>query len=239
VQDEYGRRYAELYRNHWWWRARERIVVRALDRLPLPPDSRILDVGCGDGVLFPELKRRGQVWGVESDARLVREDNPDRARIRTEPLGSQIYAGLQFELITALDVLEHIEDDYGALRALFDLLVPGGHLLVTVPASMALWDQHDVANQHFRRYSDRTLRALLESRLQLLELRYMFHATFVPKYLVARLNRHRSQHVDQTALPASALNKLLTLAFDAEERVLRRARLPFGTSLLAVARRAP
>jgi 2-polyprenyl-3-methyl-5-hydroxy-6-metoxy-1,4-benzoquinol methylase len=233
MQDEYGEQYTNLYQQHWWWRARERILTRVLEGLALPAHARVLDMGCGNGLFFPVLKRFGEVSGIETDAALISADNPDRARIRSQPLGAA-YAGEKFDLITALDVLEHIEDDRSAFAQLLGMLKPSGYFVITVPALMSLWDHHDERNQHFRRYTRAELRALVGDSARVLELRYLFQATFFPKYAVARMNRFMPRGVEQTALPPAPLNRALTSIFDWEERVLRRMDPPFGTSLLAV-----
>lgn len=193
----------------------------------------MLDVGCGNGLFFPVLRRIGEVTGIETDASLLDPAGAERAHIRTEPLGPA-YDGLQFDLITALDVLEHIADDRAAFARLVSLLAPGGYLLLTVPAHMSLWDHHDELNHHYRRYSKRSLQTLIGGALETRELRYLFHATFPPKYLLARLNHWRSHKLEQASIPPRWLNTALTHAFDLEERWLRPARLAFGTSLLAI-----
>lgn len=176
--------------------------------LPEPARCRILDVGCGDGLFFPKLRAFGSVDGIEVDQSLLSPDNPDRPRIRTALLGSSEYAdwaapGGTFDLITALDVIEHIEDDRHAVRCMLDMLRPGGALLLTVPALMCLWDRHDEINHHFRRYTRASLGALIESavgadgsgagttarRAVVLDLRYFFHALVLPKYVVRVINR--------------------------------------------------
>lgn len=190
-------------------------------------------MGCGNGLFFPVLRRFGSVTGIETNAALISPDNPYRAHIRHDPPGPS-YAGQQFDLITALDVLEHIADDRQAFGALLSLLRPSGYFVITVPALMSLWDQHDQRNEHFRRYSRSQLRALIGESARVLELRYLFQATFFPKYLVARLNRFVPQTVEQTALPPARINRALANVFDWEERLMRPVNPPFGTSLLAV-----
>jgi SAM-dependent methyltransferase len=214
--------------------------MRTLARLPLTAAggrARVLDVGCGNGLFFPVLEQIGDVTGIETDLALLDADAPERARIRSEPLGPA-YAGLQFELITALDVLEHMRDDRAAFAHMVELLAPGGYLVLTVPAHMSLWDRHDELNHHYRRYSRASLQALIGDALETRELRYLFQATFAPKYLLARLNRRRARVIEQQTLPPRWLNRALTQAFDLEERLLRRVRPGFGTSLLAVLHKA-
>src|SRR5207245_11622782 len=117
VDLEYALQYRELYRRHWWWRARERLILDVLRRLRPPGGwSAILDVGCGDGLLFERLAQFGPVEGVESDASLVTPDGPYRDRIHVVPFDRNFRPGRRYGLILMLDVLEHLQEPAEALR---------------------------------------------------------------------------------------------------------------------------
>lgn len=240
MHSDYGALYARLYREHWWWRARESILLETIRGLRPRPGPAILDVGCGDAVSFPALAAFGDVRGIEVDEGLLDPDGPYRHRIATRPLGDPLYddPAWQFDLITALDVLEHIEDDRAAVAAMVHMLRPGGRLVITVPAFELLWDHHDVINQHYRRYTAARLRRALDGQgLELLQMRYLFRGLFFPKLLVRALNAARRRKVDQHTVPAAPLNAAMCRLCVLEDRLLRRLPLGFGTSLLAVARR--
>jgi len=237
MEQEYAAIYADLYRNHWWWRAREAILIDVFSQLNLPASCRILDVGCGDGLFFSALGRFGEVKGIETDESLISPDGRWRDCIFTKPLGDPIYDAMEFDLITALDVIEHIEDDRTAIARMVDLLAPAAKLVVTVPAFMALWDQHDEMNRHFRRYSRRTLQDALHGFGTIRECRYLFHSIFFPKLCVKFLNHFRSNKVPQHGIPAASLNLLSSKWCVLEHRWLRKVPVPFGTSVLAVLQR--
>ncbi|MGI8499262.1 MAG: class I SAM-dependent methyltransferase [Gemmatimonadaceae bacterium] len=234
MQREYGREYAELYAHHWWWRAREAILEREIAALELPQPCAILDVGCGDGVFFPILSRWGTVSGIEIDRDLVSDAVRDRHDVFHEPLGSPVYLGKRFDLITALDVIEHIEDDVGALRAITTMLAPTGYLVLTVPAFKSLWDEHDERNHHFRRYCLERVRELLAPYGRIVRLRYLFPSLFPPKFAVAALNRVWRTGVKQTSMPSPSLSSLLARWLRLEDRLASRLPIPFGTSVLAI-----
>ena len=94
---------------------------------PRRGDLDILDVGCGDGLFFPELERFGRVRGIEVDEGLLDPEGPFRGRIHTRPLGDPAYRGddWRFDLITALDVVEHIADDRAAVSEMSGCSAPG------------------------------------------------------------------------------------------------------------------
>jgi SAM-dependent methyltransferase len=242
LRDEYARSYADLYRRHWWWRAREEYLLEVLRRhLPRHGSSGILDVGCGAGLFFERLAEFGPVHGIETDAtmRTGRPDIDDRIHWGTfesfRPAGS-------FDAILMLDVLEHLTDPLTPLRLSLDLVEPRGVLVATVPAFPLLWTSHDVLNEHVRRYTRRTFRRLLERggwRADVLD--YFFHWTFPAKLMVRlaeALPGQRGRQPSPPRVPASRLNHVLYRLSRFEQVHLRRLRIPFGSSLLAVARPA-
>ena len=82
MQQPYAAEYNRLYHEHWWWRSREAILMDVLARFcPRRGDLEILDVGCGDGLFFPELERFGRVRGIEVDEGLLDPEGPYRERI--------------------------------------------------------------------------------------------------------------------------------------------------------------
>jgi SAM-dependent methyltransferase len=242
MDEAYRAEYEQLYRAHWWWRAREAILIGVLRRRQPRPGAAILDVGCGNALSFAALEEFGAVRGIEVDARLLDNSAPVRARISTEPLGSPVYDDprWRFDVITALDVLEHIDDDRGALASMAGMLNPDGLMLITVPAFELLWDRHDEINHHRRRYTASGLkRCLLGCGVELLELRYLFRGLFIPKLLVRLWNTGRSRKVAQHAIPAPWVNRALERICMLEESILGRVPVPLGTSILAVAQRRP
>jgi 2-polyprenyl-3-methyl-5-hydroxy-6-metoxy-1,4-benzoquinol methylase len=230
--------YEDLYRRHWWFQSRERILLDVIRSLELTSPSAILDIGCGNGLFFPRLQEFGDVRGIEIDESLIPADSPYRRQIFTQPLGAACYRDLRFDLITALDVVEHIEDERQALKAMWDLLRPGGRLVITVPALTRLWDYHDELNRHYRRYSATSLRNVLPGGLRILDLRYLYHALCLPKIVLKTLNLGLSRKRAQHGIPPAAIGWVLKTACVWEYRLLRWLRLPFGTSLLLVAEKA-
>jgi trans-aconitate methyltransferase len=237
MNEDYGAGYASLYARHWWWRSRESMVVDLIRRLDLPKPAVVMDVGCGDAVTFPALSQFGPVEGIEIDRSLVSSGNPHTERIHHEPLGHAVYSGRKFGLITALDVIEHIEDDAQAVADMVEMLLPGGVLVVTVPAFMSLWDSHDVINHHFRRYTAKQLRARLAPHGKVLRVGYLFHSLYFLKRAVKAINVFRPGAVTQHALPSGFVNRIMERFCLAEYGVCRRLSVPFGSSVVGVLQR--
>ncbi|MEE8248503.1 MAG: methyltransferase domain-containing protein, partial [Alphaproteobacteria bacterium] len=145
---------AEVEARHWWGVGRRRIVDHLIAALGLPADATILDAGCGTGGNLAMLARHGRVLAFELDPE-ARAIAAARSGLTIEPgqLPHALPAAAQrLDLVTLLDVLEHLDDDRAALQGLFERLAPGGRVVVTVPALPALWSRHDEAHHHRRRY---------------------------------------------------------------------------------------
>jgi SAM-dependent methyltransferase len=230
----------ELDEHHWWYRGRRMIVRSEVDRLKLPAGAYVLDAGCGSGRELQDLAAYGSVYGVELD--------PDAAayaaarglgEVRVGKVEELPWDAAMFDLITCLDVLEHLPEDHRALLELRRVSKPGGWLLATVPAYPALWSLHDRANHHFRRYSRPTLRQAVVGAGWELRRLTAFNTLLLPPAALVRLAQ-RGRHPDSDYSPELELvppwlNGLLERPLQAEAWWLSRGHgLPVGLSLLAV-----
>jgi len=241
VQTNYAAHYRDLWIRHWWWRARERYVLRWLDRTAPAAGGRVLNVGCGAGLLFPALARFGEVDGIEPDESIVPADSPHRSCIDHRPFDSDYATDRRYRLIVMLDVLEHIEDDVGALRRAREISEPGAVLFLTVPAMPALWSQHDEINRHYRRYARGALGdALRSAGWETMVLRYLFTWTVAPLLVrsvlyPARGSRGNGAPSYLPNVPPGVVNSSLLALSLVEQILLDRVPPPVGSSLLAVA----
>lgn len=227
---------------HWWFAARRRIIKRMLHRLDLPADARILEIGCGSGGNLAMLGELGELEAIELDdtARTVaRSRSTIAVRKGSLPDGMPDFTA-PFDLILMLDVLEHIEQDEPSLDRLIGLLNPGGQLMLTVPAFPFVWSAHDVLHHHFRRYRRGSLRRMLERAGFTVDYASYFNTFLFPLVAGVRLlGRLIGEGDPQAALnmPAAPINLALREIFAAEQWVMRALPLPFGVSLMVVARK--
>ncbi len=232
-------RMAELADVHWWYVARRRILAELIRREARPPaKARILEIGCGTGHNLGMLGEFGLVDGLEVDdeARGVAERRHGKA-ILSAPLPE--LTGVRrgtYDLIAALDVVEHVDDDAAALAAIAERLKPGGKLLMTVPAHQWMWSAHDTANHHKRRYSKKRLKALVEaSPLQLEKIGY-FNSLLFPLAVAARgAGKLTGKDDSDDKLPPKPVNALFERVFGLERYAVGRLPLPPGLSLFAIA----
>jgi SAM-dependent methyltransferase len=230
---------ARIDSRHWWFAARRRILAGLIERQVKPEaDARILEIGCGTGANLDLLMHYGTVEGIEPDPE-ARAFASARSGIPiaggTLPGSVEIEDG-RYDLIALFDVLEHIEDDRGALFELARKLAPGGKLLITVPAMPWLWSAHDVAHHHHRRYTAETLRgALAAAGLHARYLTY-FNTLLFPLIAAARgWGKLRGREGGDDAIPAAPVNRLLEQVFASERHVVPRLPFPFGVSIAVVA----
>lgn len=231
---------AETEAEHWWFKGRRDVLLAVLERLALPEQARVLEVGSGTGGNLALLEQFGHVSGLEMDEtarRLTDRKTGGRFDIRAGRCPDDVpFNGQQFDLICFFDCLEHIPDDVRSLTQMRKLLAPGGAMVVTVPAYQWLWSPHDVFLHHCRRYSRRALADCARAAGCKTQHVTYFNTLLFPLAVAARwadrlLRRERSTG---DAVPVPPVNALLYQAMHAESRWLTRHTLPFGVSLLAV-----
>ena len=250
-------RFVEIEEIHFWFAARRRVVRRLLAQLTagLAPGFRVLDVGCGIGGLQEAMREacpQGRVFGFDRYLEgLVFAHGQTGSRLFQADITRPPF-GRGFEVACMFDVLEHLPDDRLVLEKLFGLLAPGGRLFLTVPASPALWSYFDVEVLHYRRYTLEDLREKLQAAGFEVEyltpyMTWLFPLIYLKRRvsaLVEKLRPGRPRPMRQVvamgdfAYPNPFVNQVGKLLLAPEPGLLaRRTRLPFGTSLLTVARR--
>ncbi len=237
-----------LIRQHPWWQARCRLVLALLRRLGVRPPAQVLDAGCGWGVTLEALEGRGyRVMGADISRRaLERLDRPGRMLVEADLTRPPPPQSDRFDAVLALDVIEHVDDDRGAVAHLASLARPGGVVVVSVPALPEMYTEFDAIQGHRRRYMPETLRAAFDGSGLELEQVFWWGRWLVP---LLRRQRHRTlagagesaAHAYQKylRLPPWPAPLVFRLAFAMEQDRALACSLETGTSLYAVARRPP
>jgi len=232
-----------LEETHWWFLARKEIVLKLIQKFqPGKKEAsplHLLDIGCGTGGMLAGLQSLGTVWGIDSNKKAV-----DYASSKV-PQATVIHGSVpqdmpqqQFDIITLLDVLEHIEDDTATLQRLKQALKPGGIAVITIPAYQFLWTSHDDMNEHKRRYTSGELQEKIEkSGLTIKKISYYNTFLFLPiaaiKIFQRLFSREVKSHFRDTP-PPSYLNMPLRIIFSLEKHLLSFLNFPFGVSIIAV-----
>jgi SAM-dependent methyltransferase len=231
--------------DHFWFQWRLAVLLRLMKDLDLPTSVplRVLDVGCGTGVLRSQLEgaTRWTVDGADLNLDALRAARPGRGTLHYYDVLEEREPFVDsYDLVLLCDVLEHVSDTAPFLAATARHLRPGGVLLVNVPALPALYSAFDEAVGHLRRYTRQTLSRECEApALQVLESRY-WGLTMVPllllrKHLVRAGRGDRSALREGIAPPGDRVHAALRTLMRIETALLHR---PFlGSSVLLAARR--
>lgn len=232
----------EIQKKHWWFVTKKDIVLDTINRhLTKNNEIKVLDIGCGSGLMLNALESVGQTFGMDM--------SDDAINFSKEIFGGKVEKGFLpdnipyeenfFNLITALDVIEHIDDDLASLKAIRNHLVSDGKAVITVPAYMFLWTKFDELNEHKRRYTISELHEkLVRAGFTVEKISYfntlLFPVVFAVRLLNNILKRDGSSDVD---MPNLTLNFVLEKIFGFEKNLLRFVNLPFGVSILAVVKK--
>lgn len=248
MDQDFFAEYAVIEDTHWWFRGRREIFHRILDPLARARGSlRILDIGFGTGAMLTFLSRYGAVTGMDTSAEAIRfaRTRSDRPMLLGDVTSIPLRDGAM-DLVTAFDIVEHVDDEAGALAELARVCRPGGHLLVTVPAFQFLWGNQDVISHHRRRYTRAALGARVAAAGFRIRTLTYFNALLFPIVAAVRVARRLRGGAPPDEVPQSdftmtkpgLVNDALTRVFAAEGRLVTRWRLPVGVSLLCLAERA-
>ncbi len=228
---------------HWYYAGKREFARRWLLRTRPPrPEDTLLDCGAGTGRFAAEMAAHCRVLALDDHEEALKIL---RTRFRPEQIlslaGDQVpLPDGSLEYVTALDVLEHVPDDAAVVRGFHRLLKPGGVALVTVPAGMALWSDWDEVLHHFRRYDRAQLSSLFPAaQWELVYVNYTNVPVYPAVWLVRKWRRwfpaRGGAARTEDKVPPGWLNGLLRRVFVG--MAFWRVPLPFGVSLLLVARR--
>lgn len=232
----------EVEETHWWHRGRRRIIesfVKDICRNFQERRPRILDVGCGTGGNLSLLSKFGDAEGVDVSPEALefcRERGLTNVRLgAAEQLP---YEDGTFDLVTALDVVEHLDDDIAGLREFRRVLKPDGRILLFVPTFMFLWGVQDDVSHHRRRYRLPELRQAVERAGFVVERTTYANITFFLPILLGRklMSVTGLRTESENNINVTALNGVFGSIFGAESAALQFINFPFGVSGLCVAR---
>lgn len=248
--------YDEMSRHeesHWWHLARQQIIPdwlgRQLKRLGFTQDLNILDLGCGTGKMLKVLKQFGDTTGVDSSKKAVAYAKAKGAgKVVVGDATKLPFKKESFDVVTAMELLEHIKDDSGALRQWRRVLKPKGVLFLTCPAYMWMWGPADKFAHHERRYTRGQLVTLLKrNSFRVIRASY-FNTILFPGVALIRLARKPFVKLDTMKgedlakafdfhIGPKFLSKFLYWVFLQERYLLRWFNLPLGVSIIVLAQK--
>jgi SAM-dependent methyltransferase len=233
----------EMEGKHWWFVGRRKIIESFVERVCRDIGkrrARILDVGCGTGANLQMLANYGVAEGVDISPEALEFCRArGLSKVKLGPAEALPFEDASFDLVTGLDVVEHLDDDVVGLSEMRRVLRPGGRAVLFVPAFMFLWGVQDDISHHRRRYTRAELTAAIgRAGLSVERSTYANISFFLPTLIGRLIMRVTGLKPESEAnINVSALNGILGWILGAESWWLRRMSFPFGVSIVCVARR--
>lgn len=224
---------------HWWFVGRRAILESFLERITQSlrtPNSvlRILDVGCGTGANLEMLKKYGESEGVDVSDDAIEFCRKKGLKVHKGLAEELPFADETFDLVTALDVIEHLDDDIAGLKEMYRITKKGGKTLIFVPAFMWLWGVQDDISNHRIRYTKKQIVERLEKAGYTIERATYANWTFFAPILAGRtiMKITGIKPESENNVNVSALNGIFGKIFSSEKYWLKNFDFPFGVSIV-------
>ncbi|MBT4174751.1 methyltransferase domain-containing protein [archaeon] len=222
MDKSYEQEYFKLEKEYWWFKARRHLIKK----IKIKPNQKILEVGCGTGLnlnLFPKNQRHGIDISKEA-IKQIKDFPAEVADIQKVKLK-------KYDIILALDLIEHLDKDKQTLQKLTNALNPKGKLIITVPAFKCLWSKHDEVNHHKRRYNRKQFKTILPKQLKTNILTYWNFSLFPIVFILNKLNKKKSN--------LKPINPVLNFIFYNKLKlenwlITQGINFPFGTSIFYI-----
>ena len=235
------RQIAAIEKNNWWYKSRRDMLGKIIASFNKRFHSA-LDAGCGVGSNLEILsKYSDSVYGLDNSPESIAfcSKKSYKKLFNASIVDSSL--GMTFDLIICMDVLEHLQDDSGAIRDLGAHLVPGGILIISVPAHQYLWNDNDLFSDHKRRYELSDIKGLVASNnLEIIKLSYWNRLLLIPSlvyYNLPRFGKKRQIQNNLNLIPGF-LNDFLYLAMKIEDALPLKPGLLNGVSIICVCRKS-
>lgn len=239
MEKSYYKNFFSLEKTHWLFKIRRKIFLCFIKKYA-QPGFRIFDFGCGSGYLAGELQRLGyNAFGMDFEKEAIDYGLSSNIKNLTVGAGDQIgYASESFDMVTAFDVLEHLEYEKPAIKELIRILKPGGKMIITVPAYLWLWGVQDEVSHHFRRYTAASLTDIFKEFSSVNIVRKTYFNTFLfPAIAIVRLFskwfniKSRQSDFD---IKTGLLDVFFYSVFNLESYFLKFINFPVGVSILFI-----
>jgi ubiquinone/menaquinone biosynthesis C-methylase UbiE len=242
--------YQEIFENeetNWWFVGTRNIIFAQIQKIFGDKDNlKILDIGCGTGIVMKKLEKYGEVYGMDISEEAIKFCNKRGIKNISKSSALKIpYKNDYFDLITILDVLEHVDEDQKTLEEINRVLKREGICILTVPAFSFIWSEHDIALHHKRRYNLKFLSLNIKKAGMKLEKASYYNFFLSPLIMMFRIMKNFLKnlfHKNYNEASAktdlfrvnSFTNMFLKTILNIEASFLKKVWFPFGISILAI-----
>jgi len=236
----------KLENNYWWFVARNNIIANAIEsKTLLNSGDQILDFGCGTGGFASIINRKFDVIGLDmSDLALDYARKSGIEKLYNTDIRDFKFHDFDIKAVTALDVIEHIENDFEIVKHIYDNLQRGAYFIASVPAYKFLWSYHDEMHMHYRRYTKRNFTDLLRKAGFEINFASYFNTFLFPLALAKRITEKKSIDPNDKSEKYTPVNEvpkfvdtLFRNIFLSEKAFLNFMSFPFGLSILVVSQK--
>jgi SAM-dependent methyltransferase len=240
-------------RGYWWNQGRQHLVTELVKKYlgqagSMPRALKILDIGCAAGGTLAYLGAWGEAWGLDIAPEAVELCRtwglPPDHLILGSAEGMPFFHDRQFDLITAVEILEHLAAPEKALQEIYRILKPNGLLILTVPADQKLWSDRDVRLGHRRRYQLEELEAAVAATgLNVVKSSYANTFYYWPFRLILAWRRKFGRKIQASPTNKDTfemnplLSGLLVGLLKMENRMILRGKLKQGVSVICAAKK--
>lgn len=244
MKNDYEEKYHYVETCNFWFVARRQIIVSIINKFNCSKDVSILDVGCSGGILLDKLIKSGYIntYGIDISKKAISKCRENgHFNVSLQNAITTNFEDKKFDLIIVSDVLEHIEEENSAMQEWNRILKPDGKIIIFVPAFMFLWSNHDVQNQHKRRYTKKAVMSIIKlNKFEIDKISYWNISLFIPVLLVRWFQKiiiNKNQKVGDLKVLNPLINKALIFLFSIENLLLNVISYPFGVSVYCIAKK--
>jgi len=231
---------AQVEATHWWFVGRRKLFISIIQQLKLPITSEILDIGTSTGTNLRMLSEAGysNVRGLDMSDDAIRWcKDKGLGTVQKGDVCNIPSADNTYDFILSTDIIEHVDDDYLALKDIYRVLKPGASVLITVPAFQSLWGLQDEVSHHKRRYLLKELNdKLMACGFVVKQIYYFNYLLFLPIYIARKLIAWLKIKVhSENEINSDFINYVMAKIFELDIKTARFIKPPFGVSVLALA----
>lgn len=232
--------YKDLYDledKHWWHIAKRQMCELLIDKFIPKKRLSILDVGCGSGKNLEFFSKFGTVYGIDNSSKAI-EFCKKRGlnNVRQANSSNTKLTSSKFDLVTLLDVLEHVNEE-STFSEINRVLKNDGFLIISVPAYKFLWSKWDEILNHKRRYTRYSLKKILiANKFKIIKISYMFPYLVLPSLIIRPIKNllYNDNYPSDFKLSNSFINKMMIVFSIVERKIMSILYIPFGTSIICI-----
>lgn len=234
-------KFFNLEKKHWWFQARKIIILKLISQyIELNENFKIIDVGCGTGMMLEAIKNTFSIdaTGIDNSPEAIRFSKKRGLNIILSSAEKIEQQTDSVDLIMALDLIEHIENDIASLKEFNRVLKKGGYAILTVPAFNCLMGAHDAINEHKRRYQLKELKNKIElTGFKIIKISYYNFLLFLPIIITKLIKKIIKDNRDHLKKENNIVNSILNKVFSSETLFLKHFDLPIGASIICLAQK--